>query len=165
MTRRKIQATSVLFVCMGNICRSPTAEGVFRHVVKKANMEDQITIDSAGTHAYHIGESPDKRSQATAREHGINLSSQRAREAVSVDFERFDYIVAMDKSNYENLKRLTDSEEQQQKLSLFMQFSSEWDNDEVPDPYYGGDNGFDQVFDMVLSASNGLLENILESRS
>lgn len=156
---------SVLFVCMGNICRSPTAEGVFKHVVNEAGLSDQITVDSAGTHSYHIGESPDKRSQEKAKENGVDLSSQRARKALAEDFERFDYIVAMDQSNYENLKRLTTNQEQLKQLFLFMDFSSEWDNNEVPDPYYGGINGFQEVFDMVTSASHGLLERIKKKQT
>ena len=151
---------SVLFVCMGNICRSPTAEGVFRHVVKQAGMQDKVMIDSAGTHAYHIGESPDKRSQAKAKEQGVDLSKQRARKALAEDFEHFDYIIAMDRSNYEDLKRLISNQEQAQKLSLFMDYADNWNNTEVPDPYYGGSNGFQEVFDMVTSASEGLLEHI-----
>jgi len=154
---------SVLFVCMGNICRSPTAEGVFQSVVKQAKMDNFIAVDSAGTHGYHIGESPDGRSQETARENGVDLSLQKARKVTAEDFQHFDYIIAMDQANYEDLKRLAVSEEEQQKLSLFMQYSEDWDNDEVPDPYYGGDNGFDQVFDMVLSASEGLLKNIIKN--
>lgn len=156
----KIRNISVLFVCMGNICRSPTAEGVFRHVVKQAGMQDQIKIDSAGTHAYHVGESPDKRSQAKARENGVDLSAQRARKAMAEDFDRFDYIIAMDRSNLEDLKRLASNEEQRQKISLFMDYADDWGNSEVPDPYYGGSNGFQEVFDMVTSASEGLLEHI-----
>ena len=152
---------SVLFVCMGNICRSPTAEGVFRHVVLQRNLQDTIEIDSAGTHAYHIGEMPDSRSQSTAKTRGIDLSGQRARKALAEDFERFDYVIAMDRSNFENLKNLR-SESSHAKLHLFMEFASGWDNEEVPDPYYGGDNGFDQVFDMVQSASEGLLAHILK---
>jgi len=155
-----IRNTSVLFVCMGNICRSPTAEGVFRYVVKQHNLYDQISIDSAGTHAYHIGESPDSRSQSTALSRGVNLSAQRARKAVAEDFERFDYVIAMDRSNYEDLKNLA-SGSNLTKLHLFMSFAKDWDNDEVPDPYYGGANGFEEVFDMVQSASEGLLEHIL----
>lgn len=158
MNSKKI--VSVLFVCMGNICRSPTAEGVFRYVVKQAGMDDQISIDSAATHAYHTGEAPDKRSVAKARENGVDLSLQRARKALAEDFDKFDYIIAMDHSNYEDLKRLAGSPQLQQKISLFMGYSSEWDNDEVPDPYYGGGDGFQTVFDMVTSASHGLLEKI-----
>ncbi|WP_299875909.1 low molecular weight protein-tyrosine-phosphatase [uncultured Cocleimonas sp.] len=156
---------SVLFVCMGNICRSPTAEGVFRHTVKQRNLLDSIDIDSAGTHAYHIGEQPDSRSQKTALSKGIDLSSQTARKAVVEDFNGFDYIIAMDRSNYENLKHLGEQSEydRKAKLHLFMEFTSVWDNDEVPDPYYGGDNGFDQVFDMVQAAAEGLLEHIIKN--
>jgi protein-tyrosine phosphatase len=153
---------SVVFVCMGNICRSPTAEGVFRHVVKERNLQDVVKIDSAGTHAYHIGESPDSRSQATAKSRGVDLSAQRARKVEAIDFERFDYVIAMDRSNYENLKDLA-TIEQQEKLYLFMDFTSAWDNAEVPDPYYGGGDGFKNVFDMVQSASEGLLETIVKN--
>ena len=150
---------SVLFVCMGNICRSPTAEGVFRHVVKQRNLQDRIIIDSAGTHAYHVGESPDSRAQATARTRGIDLSGQRARKVEVSDFDRFDYVIAMDRSNLEDLKHLR-KEGQKAQLHLFMDFAKDWDNHEVPDPYYGGSNGFEQVFDMVQSASEGLLAHI-----
>lgn len=158
MSKRK---ASVLFVCMGNICRSPTAEGVFRHVVKERNMQDFITIDSAGTHAYHVGEPPDRRAQATAKSRGIDLSAQRARKVEASDFDRFDYIIAMDRSNYEDLKRIK-GENPKAQLHLFMDFASDWDNREVPDPYYGGSNGFVEVFDMVQSASEGLLEHIVK---
>ncbi len=157
-----IKTVSVVFVCMGNICRSPTAEGVFRHVVKANNLQDVIKIDSAGTHAYHIGESPDSRSQATAKSRGVDLSAQRARKAESNDFERFDYVIAMDRSNYENLKVLA-TPEQQKRLHLFMDFTSDWDNSEVPDPYYGAGDGFTTVFNMVQSASEGLLERIVKN--
>jgi len=155
---------SVLFVCMGNICRSPTAEGVFRHVVTQRNVSDRVEIDSAGTHAYHIGESPDSRSQSTALTRGVNISAQRARKALVEDFDRFDYVIAMDSSNYEDLKQLGQGADLS-KLHLFMDFTQDWDNTEVPDPYYGGANGFEQVFDMVQSASEGLLEHILKHQS
>ena len=157
-----LKIVSVVFVCMGNICRSPTAEGVFRHVVKERNLQDVIKIDSAGTHAYHIGESPDSRSQATAKSRGVDLSAQRARKAESTDFVRFDYVIAMDRSNYENLKVLA-SPVQQERLHLFMDFTTAWDNAEVPDPYYGGGDGFTNVFDMVKSASEGLLDTIVKN--
>jgi len=157
-----IRSVSVVFVCMGNICRSPTAEGVFRHVVNERNLQDVIKIDSAGTHAYHIGESPDSRSQATAKSRGVDLSAQRARKVEANDFERFDYVIAMDRSNYENLKVLA-SPEQQEQLHLFMDFATAWDNAEVPDPYYGEGDGFANVFDMVQSASEGLLEAIIKN--
>jgi len=152
----------VVFVCMGNICRSPTAEGVFRHVVHANNLQNVIKTDSAGTHAYHIGESPDSRSQATAKSRGVDLSAQRARKVESNDFDLFDYVIAMDRSNYENLKVLA-TPEQQKRLHLFMSFTQDWDNEEVPDPYYGGGDGFTTVFDMVQSASEGLLETIINN--
>jgi protein-tyrosine phosphatase len=159
---KKKRKVSVLFVCMGNICRSPTAEGVFRHVVNERNLHDVIKVDSAGTHAYHIGDSPDSRSQVTAKSRGVDLSAQRARKVEANDFERFDYVIAMDRSNYENLKVLANPD-QQSRLHLFMDFTNTWDNAEVPDPYYGGGDGFTNVFDMVQSASEGLLENIIKN--
>ncbi len=158
----EMKTVNVVFVCMGNICRSPTAEGVFRHVVQAKNLQDVIKMDSAGTHAYHIGESPDSRSQATANSRGVDLSAQRARKVEANDFDRFDYVIAMDRSNYENLKVLA-TPNQQKKLHLLMNFTSTWDDAEVPDPYYGAGDGFTTVFDMVQSASEGLLETIINN--
>ena len=158
------KTVSVVFVCMGNICRSPTAEGVFRYVVTQEQLSDRIKIDSAGTHAYHIGESPDPRSQSTAKNRGVDLSSQRARKIAIKDFTEFDYVIAMDRSNHEILKRLSISVEDgvpKSKLHLFMEFANNSEFDEVPDPYYGGGNGFERVFDMVKAASEGLLEHII----
>lgn len=152
----------ILFVCMGNICRSPTAEAVFDHLVSAEGHDGWITIDSAGTHAYHVGESPDSRSQSAARARGIDMSSQRARRVEVDDFDRFHYVLAMDKSNYNDLKRLA-SPEQRKRLHLFMDFASDWDVNEVPDPYYGGSHGFERVLDMVASASEGLLEDIVSN--
>jgi len=154
-----MKITKVLFVCMGNICRSPTAEAVFRHLVEQRHLSDAIQIDSAGTHAYHIGESPDSRSQAAAQQRGIDMSAQRARKVQSSDFTEFDYIVAMDESNYRDLKRLA-SAELQHKVHLFMDFAQGWHETEVPDPYYGGQYGFEQVLDQVEAASQGLLQRI-----
>ncbi len=156
-----INKVSVLFVCMGNICRSPTAEGVFRNLVESRNLQDQIMIDSAGTHAYHVGEKPDPRSRAAALERGIDLSSQRARKVAQDDFERFDYVLAMDRSNYADLQSLL-TPGQRDKLHLFLDFANAWDETEVPDPYYGGSHGFERVLDMVEDASQGLLEDILQ---
>lgn len=156
-----MKQVKVLFVCMGNICRSPTAEGVFRHLVESRHLSEQIFIDSAGTHAYHIGEQPDRRSQKTALERGIDMSSQRARKVKEADFDDFDYVLAMDGANYEDLRRLA-SPAGGKKLHLFMSFAKDWAETEVPDPYYGGGKGFDLVFDMVESAAKGLLEDILK---
>jgi len=150
---------SVLFVCMGNICRSPTAEGVFRHLVQQEGHNSWISTDSAGTHAYHIGEQPDRRAQQTARSRGIDLSDLRGRKAIKSDFEVFDYVLAMDDDNYQILESMCPSGFED-KLSLFLDFSKEFSETQVPDPYYGGDQGFEHVFDLVESASLGLLEDI-----
>lgn len=154
---------SVLFVCMGNICRSPTAEGIFRSVVEAQNFSDDITTDSAGTHAYHIGNPPDARAQATAKNHGVDLSSLVARKVTAQDFNDFDYIIAMDNENLINLQSLQSKFSTPVKASvhLFMKFSENWQNDEVPDPYYAGDNFFEEVFKMVKDASQGLLKHIV----
>lgn len=144
---------------MGNICRSPTAEGVFRHIVENASLNEWISTDSAGTHAYHIGEQPDHRAQQTARSRGVDLSDLRARKAVREDFERFDYVIAMDNDNYQLLQQLS-ANKNDEHLRLFLSFSEKYKETEVPDPYYGGEQGFEHVFDLVESASYGLLEEI-----
>ncbi|MCH7830051.1 MAG: low molecular weight phosphotyrosine protein phosphatase [Proteobacteria bacterium] len=152
------RTTSVLFVCMGNICRSPTAEGVFRHYVNEAGLAEQIHIDSAGTHAYHIGESPDRRANAAAERRGISLADIRARRVTNDDFATFDYIIAMDEDNQERLlERAPD--EHRSKVQLFLSYASVGET-EVPDPYYGGAAGFDRVLDLVEAASRGLLETL-----
>lgn len=154
---------NVLFVCMGNICRSPTAHGVFRHLVEREGLSAHIHIDSAGTHAYHVGEGPDRRAQETARRRGIDLSDLRARQAQSVDFERFDYVLAMDRDNYQMLARICPPA-LRDRLHLFLDFAPELSIREVPDPYYGGSRGFEQVFDMVEAAAQGLLREIRDTR-
>ncbi|OIP06390.1 MAG: phosphotyrosine protein phosphatase [Betaproteobacteria bacterium CG2_30_59_46] len=150
----------VLFVCMGNICRSPTAEGVFRHQVSKAGQTDYIIIDSAGTHDYQIGSSPDRRAQQAALQRGYDLSSLRRRKVGAMDFHEFDYILAMDRENLANLFQICPPQEQH-KLKLFMEFSRGFNQREVPDPYYGGNKGFENVLNMVEDAASGLLEEIL----
>jgi len=150
---------SILFVCMGNICRSPTAEGVFRHIVKQEGLDEHIYIDSAGTHAYHVGEQPDSRAQQTARGRGIDLSKQRARKVKANDFEQFDYVLAMDNDNHAILASLC-TNENRERLSLFLDFSESYSETEVPDPYYGGPHGFEHVFELVEDASRGLIEDI-----
>ena len=149
----------VLFVCMGNICRSPTAEGVFRHVVEEAGLSHLIEIDSAGTHAYHIGEPPDRRSQATALRRGFDLSSQQARKVVEQDFEEYTYVLAMDRDNYANLSAIC-SPDLSHKIKLFLEHGQDMPETEVPDPYYGGANGFEHVLDLIEDASRGLLLHI-----
>jgi len=153
--------TKVLFVCMGNICRSPTAEGVFRHKVTAAGMDELIEIDSAGTHAYHVGEPPDRRAQAAALKRGFDLSQQRARRVRPADFAEFDYVLAMDRPNLEDLLAIC-PEHLQDRVSLFLDFAAQAATREVPDPYYGGGNGFEIVLDLVEAAAEGLLIHIQE---
>ncbi|MGB5510125.1 MAG: low molecular weight protein-tyrosine-phosphatase [Woeseiaceae bacterium] len=151
---------SVLFVCMGNICRSPTAEGVFRHHASEAGLSDRVFIDSAGTHAYHVGEPPDRRAIAAAERRGVSLRDLRARRVSDADFERFDYIIAMDEDNVARLRE-QGSPEHHSKVRLFLEFSASGEQD-VPDPYYGGAAGFERVLDLVEDASRGLLETLFE---
>ena len=150
------EKVGVLFVCMGNICRSPTAEGVFRHYVAEAGLADRFEIDSAGTHAYHVGEPPDKRAQQAAERRGFSLADIRARRVAPEDFERFHHIIVMDKDNLVVLHEQADAE-QRAKIRLFLEYTSGPET-EVPDPYYGGATGFERVLDLVEDASRGLLE-------
>lgn len=149
----------VLFVCLGNICRSPTADGVFRKMVEDAGLQDRITIDSAGTAAWHIGKSPDPRSQAFADRRGYDLSLLRARQVSEDDFHRFDLLLAMDCENYSNLLDLC-PEGMDFKVKKLLSYSSIKPNADVPDPYYGGDNGFEEVLDLVEDACGQLLTQI-----
>jgi protein-tyrosine phosphatase len=150
------EKVSVLFVCMGNICRSPTAEGVFRHHVAEAGLDHLFEIDSAGTHAYHVGEPPDRRAQEAATRRGFSLVDIRARRVAEDDFERFRHIIAMDEDNLVMLREQADPA-QRDKIRLFLEFGSGPET-EVPDPYYGGAKGFERVLDLVEDASRGLLE-------
>ena len=152
----------VLFVCLGNICRSPTAEGVFRTVVDREGLGDRVSVDSAGTGSWHIGSPPDRRAQAAARQRGFDLSGQRARQAKAGDFQRFDYVIAMDSENHRELASLCPAGEEH-RLHMLMDFAPQFDRRDVPDPYYGGDGGFDAVLDMIEAASAGLLADIREN--
>lgn len=152
----------VLFVCMGNICRSPTAEGVFTHLLAEKGTKKRFLIDSAGTHAYHVGEPPDARAQQTARQRGIDLSFIRARKFAIQDFEAFDYILAMDRDNLQILQQACPAEFQH-KVSLFLDFAPQRSEQDVPDPYYGGQNGFDHVFDLVEDASAGFYKKVMQA--
>ncbi|MEN8174708.1 MAG: low molecular weight protein-tyrosine-phosphatase [Pseudomonadota bacterium] len=158
-----MEKTRVIFVCMGNICRSPTAHGVFRAIVEAEGLDHLVAIDSAGTHAYHVGEGPDRRAQSTARGRGIDISDLRARQVVPEDFQDYDYVLAMDADNLEVLAAAC-PEGMEHKVRLFMDFAPDWGVREVPDPYYGGASGFQSVFDMVEAASRGLLEEIRNAR-
>lgn len=153
----------VLFVCLGNICRSPTAEGVFRKLVEEEDLLDAIVIDSAGTHAYHVGAPPDRRAREAASRRGIDLSGLRGRQATREDLHYYDYVLAMDQDNHRYL--LDIAGERRDKVQLLMEFSEEYDEFEVPDPYYGGARGFERVLDMIESASRGLLTDIRERYS
>ncbi len=149
----------VLFVCMGNICRSPTAQGVFESLVSSEGLATHIEIDSAGTHAYHIGEPPDARAQVAAQRRNIDLSRQRARKVRPEDFLEFDYVLAMDRSNYEELQAICHPD-YEERLRLFLSFAPDLGEQDVPDPYYGGAQGFEQVLDLIERASAGLLADI-----
>jgi len=155
------EKVSVLFVCMGNICRSPTAEGVFRHFVVEAGLEDVVLVDSAGTHAYHTGEPSDQRASEAAKRRGYSLADIRARKVSDEDFEQCDYVIAMDRDNLAILIEQSDAQHHH-KISLFLEHSA-GHGDEVPDPYYGGSSGFERVLDLVEEASRGLLETLKQS--
>jgi protein-tyrosine phosphatase len=153
---------SILLVCMGNICRSPTAEGVLRDKLDAAGLLGRVRLDSAGTHDYHVGKPPDLRAQEAARNRGYDLSVLRARQVSHRDFSEFDLILAMDRDNYQSLLRQC-PEPHRHKVRLFLSFSSRFTDQEVPDPYYGGSQGFDQVLDMVEDAAEGLISTLRNS--
>lgn len=149
----------VLFVCLGNICRSPTAEAVFRTLVEKAGLADLVEIDSCGTAGYHVGDPSDSRSRSAARRRGYDMSQLRGRQVHNSDFKTFDYIFAMDNANLAVLETRC-PEPFQSKLGLFLTFALEHGETEVPDPYYGGEDGFSHVLDLVEDASKGLIEEL-----
>ena len=149
----------VLFCCMGNICRSPLAHGHFEALVAEQGLNERIQVDSAGTHAYHIGKMPDPRSRETAQKYGLDLSSQRARQVNRADFDAFDYIIAMDRDNLAILNRHA-GDRHGHKVRLFLEYAPELAEEEVPDPYYGGPDGFEHVYRLVDAASRGLLASI-----
>ena len=149
----------VLFVCTGNICRSPTAEAIFRRLVADAGMSQAVIADSAGTHGYHVGEAPDPRAQASAADRGYDLSALRARRVEHRDFQRFDLIVAMDRGHFTILSRMAESSASH-KLKLMMSYARDFREKDVPDPYYGGPQDFERVLDMLEDAARGLLDAI-----
>lgn len=153
----------VLFVCLGNICRSPTAHGIFEHKVRQAGAEDRVDIESAGTGAWHVGKGPDPRAREAARRRGYDMDALRARQVDPSDFERFDYILAMDQNNLDELQLMAPSSYDGH-LGLFLAFGDWPEVQEVPDPYYGGDQGFEYVLDLVENACDGLLDHLLERR-
>jgi protein-tyrosine phosphatase len=154
---------AVSFVCMGNICRSPTAEAVMRHLVSEAGLEHAITLDSAGTGAWHVGEERDRRSRAVAKRRGMPISGP-ARQFVRDDFDRFDLVLALDEDNARELRRLAPTDEARAKIHLLRKFDKDADpGAEVPDPYYGGPEGFELVFDICQAACCGLLEHLKQT--
>jgi protein-tyrosine phosphatase len=144
---------------MGNICRSPTAEAVFREVVRLEGQGIDVLVDSAGTHAYHVGEPPDSRAIEAARRRGLRMQDLRARVVSREDFLRFDYLLAMDQQNLEHLERLAPAGHSA-RVQLFLDYAPEAGFSEVPDPYYGGETGFEQVLDLIEAASRGLLSTL-----
>ncbi|NEQ97174.1 MAG: low molecular weight phosphotyrosine protein phosphatase [Cyanothece sp. SIO2G6] len=150
----------LLFVCLGNICRSPSAEGIMNHLLQQRQLTDQIECDSAGTSSYHIGSSPDGRMTAAAKRQGIRLAG-RSRQFVVDDFEQFDRILAMDKSNYQDILQLDCHEKFSDRVYLMCNFCRHHSDDEVPDPYYGGEAGFNYVIELLQDACEGLLEDVL----
>lgn len=150
----------LLFVCLGNICRSPTAEGVMRHLLVEEGLVEAVELDSAGTGDWHVGHAPDHRSAGAAASRGIELTGQ-ARQVVSADFESYDLILAMDRSNHDDLLTLAPDEDARERVRLLREYDPEAiaaGELEVPDPYYGGDDGFEDVLDLVTRACQGLIE-------
>ncbi len=157
-------SVGVLFVCLGNICRSPTAHGVFQSQVAEQGLADAIEVDSCGTGGWHVGHAPDRRAAAAARNRGYDLDGLRARQVSASDFQRFDYILAMDQMNLADLEAMRPNAFDGP-LGLFLDFAPGVRTVEVPDPYYGGEDGFSEVLDLVEAASNGLLEEICRAHS
>lgn len=148
----------VLFVCLGNICRSPMAHGIFREIAKKENLN--VKIDSAGTSDHHAGEAPDSRAVSTMASKNIDITDLRARQFTRADFDDFDHIFVMDDSNFENVTALTKNEEHRKKVKLFLNEAHPGENRNVPDPYFGGDEGFEHVYKMITEASNRLAQRL-----
>jgi len=151
--------TKVLFVCMGNICRSPMAEGMFRHAIQQAGLENQVHIDSAGTHSYHVGSPPDARAQQAILKRGIDISGQRSRQVTDRDLAEYDYILVMDGANHTSLIRRA-SDAHKSKIRRLLSFSKKFPNLDVPDPYYGSTDGFEENLDMIHDAVHHLVREI-----
>ena len=153
--------TSVLFVCLGNICRSPAAEGIMTHIVEKNNASQLFEIDSAGIGPWHVGELPDRRMRSHGADHGYDFST-RARQICSDDLRRFDYIVVMDRENYHEVAAMAASQEERDKIHMMTEFATHHPGHSVvPDPYYGGDRGFELVIELLEDACQGLFEHVL----
>jgi len=148
----------ILFVCLGNICRSSLAEGILRAEIDRRGLQD-VTIDSAGTSSWHVGEKPDRRAIATAKRRGVDISRQHARQIKPADFDEFDMILAMDSDNFDHIQSMA-TPDQQTKLAMCLDFAPQTATKDVPDPYYGGQRGFDEVFDLLSKAANGIADHI-----
>ena len=153
----------VLFVCLGNICRSPLADGLFRRLVAERGLDDRIEVDSAGTGAWHVGELPDGRMRETARRHGLSLDDIRARRFSADDFEDYDHIFVMDRNNLRDVRALDPASRYGAKVQLFRDFDPTPEDGQVPDPYYGGDQGFENVYAMVERTAHRLLDHLVET--
>ncbi len=154
----------VLFVCLGNICRSPTAHAVFQQMVDERGLGSTILVDSAGTGDWHIGRPPDPRASAAAQQRGVDMSALRARQFQPADFHNFDYILAMDEDNLRDILAQA-PESHSARVGLFLDYASHFDEREVPDPYYGGDEGFEHVLNLIEDAAKGLLDELGGSRA
>lgn len=162
--RKGTEKTSVLFICLGNICRSPAAEGIMAHIVEKHGMENEIEIDSAGIGPWHVGELPDRRMRSHGADHGYDFSS-RARQIRREDLQRFDYIIVMDNENYHDVAAMARTEEERDKIRMMTDFCRHHPGHRaVPDPYYGGDRGFELVIELLEDACEGLLGHIMKDR-
>ncbi len=153
---------NILFVCLGNICRSPSAEGIFKTIANNSDFKNDVYIDSAGTSAYHVGERADKRMRGFAKKRGYDLTSL-SRKLNYNDFTRFDYIVAMDQSNYRDILEMDNSGLFKTKVKMMTDFSTSYFGEDVPDPYYGGDDGFNRVIDILEECCKGFLEFLLDN--
>ncbi|MDX2272466.1 MAG: low molecular weight protein-tyrosine-phosphatase [Cyanobacteriota bacterium] len=152
----------VLFVCLGNICRSPAAENIMNHLIQQADLQDQIVCDSAGTSAYHIGNPPDRRMTQAGKQRGLAMTGS-ARQFSRTDFEEFDLILAMDRDNYEAITYLDHGQHYAKKVKMMCEFCQHAHDREVPDPYYGGIDGFNYVLDLLMDACGGLLQHIINT--
>lgn len=162
-TTQKNKKTRLLFVCLGNICRSPAAEGIMQTLVDKNGLQDIIEVDSAGTSGWHEGDLPDERMRAHGERRGYDFSSL-ARKFSKSDFENFDYIIVMDNNNYNNVKSMASNKEQEEKIKKMTEFSIQFKHhNEIPDPYYGGSTGFELVLDLLEDACEGLMHKIIKS--
>lgn len=150
----------VLFVCMGNVCRSPMAQGIMQKLLEQHDLDDQVLVDSAGTHAYHLGRSPDPRAILAAQARGIDIRHLRARQAEPRDLKEFDLVLVMDEQNYDTLSFICTDPTQREKIGYLLDYAPHFATRTVPDPYYGGDMGFEKVMDMLEDACLGLLRHL-----